>query len=122
MNEPLTTNFTIELDINLKLKIRLTIFIYLLFWSIIFYLINIYGKSKLLGENGIKNILQDNNQYIILRTSWVMGSEGNNFAKTMLRLLKSKAKISVVYDQIGCMTSSKHLSNLCWLIFSTILM
>ena len=78
--------------------------------------INIYGKSKLLGENGIKNILQDNNQYIILRTSWVMGSEGNNFAKTMLRLLKLKDKISVVYDQIGCMTSSKYLSNICWLI------
>ena len=78
--------------------------------------INIYGKSKLLAENGIKNILQDNNQYIILRTSWVMGSEGNNFTKTMLRLLKIKEKISVVYDQIGCMTSSKYLSNICWLI------
>ena len=78
--------------------------------------INIYGKSKLLGENGIKNILQDNNQYIILRTSWVMGSEGNNFTKTMLRLLKIKEKISVVYDQIGCMTSSKYLANICWLI------
>ena len=78
--------------------------------------INIYGKSKLLGENGIKNIMQENNQYIILRTSWVMGSEGNNFAKTMLRLLKIKEKISVVYDQIGCMTSSKNLSNICWLI------
>ena len=78
--------------------------------------INIYGKSKLLGENGIKNILQDNNQYIILRTSWVMGSEGNNFTKTMLRLLKIKEKIQVVYDQIGCMTSSKYLSNICWLI------
>ena len=78
--------------------------------------INIYGKSKLLAENGIKNILQDNNQYIILRTSWVMGSEGNNFTKTMLRLLKIKEKVSVVYDQIGCMTSSKYLSNICWLI------
>ena len=78
--------------------------------------INIYGKSKLLGENGIKNIFQDKNQYIILRTSWVMGSEGNNFAKMMLRLLKIKDKISVVYDQIGCMTSSKYLSNICWLI------
>ena len=78
--------------------------------------INIYGKSKLIGENGIKNILQDNNQYIILRTSWVMGSEGNNFTKTMLRLLKIKEKVSVVYDQIGCMTSSKYLSNICWLI------
>ena len=73
--------------------------------------INIYGKSKLLGENGIKNILQDNNQYIILRTSWVIGSEGNNFAKTMLRLLKIKDKISVVYDQIGCMSITKNINN-----------
>ena len=78
--------------------------------------INIYGKSKLLGENGIKNVLQENKQYIILRTSWVMGSEGNNFAKTMVKLLKIKDKISVVYDQIGCMTSSKYLSIICWLI------
>ena len=78
--------------------------------------INVYGKSKLLGENGIKSIFQDNNQYIILRTSWVMGSEGNNFAKTMLKLLKIKDNISVVYDQIGCMTSSKYLSIICWLI------
>lgn len=78
--------------------------------------INVYGKSKLIGENGIKNILQDNNQYIILRTSWIMGSEGNNFVKKMLSLLKIKDKISVVYDQIGCMTSSKYLSIICWLI------
>ena len=78
--------------------------------------INVYGKSKLIGENGIKNILQDNNQYIILRTSWIMGSEGNNFVKKMLSLLKIKDKISVVYDQIGCMTSSKYLSKICWLI------
>ena len=78
--------------------------------------INMYGKSKLLGENGIKNVFQNNDQYIILRTSWVMGSEGNNFAKTMLKLLNSKEKISVVYDQIGCMTSSKYLSIICWLI------
>ncbi len=78
--------------------------------------INIYGKSKLLGENGIKNVFQNNDQYIILRTSWVMGSEGNNFAKTILKLLKIKEKISVVYDQIGCMTSSKYLSIICWLI------
>ena len=59
--------------------------------------INIYGKSKLLGENGIKNVFQNNDQYIILRTSWVMGSEGNNFAKTMLKLLKIKEKRFQLY-------------------------
>ena len=62
--------------------------------------INIYGKSKLLGENGIKNVLQDNNQYIILRTSWVMSPVGKNFIITMLNLLQKKDSIKVVDDQI----------------------
>jgi len=78
--------------------------------------INIYGKTKLLGERGIQEVLKKTNQYFIIRTSWVMGPVGNNFALTMLNLHKSKENISVVSDQIGCMTSTLSLSNICWLI------
>ena len=78
--------------------------------------INIYGKSKLFGERGIQEVLSSTNQYFIIRTSWVMGPIGNNFAMTMLKLHKSKENISVVSDQIGCMTSTISLANICWLI------
>ena len=78
--------------------------------------INIYGKTKLFGERGIQEVLSNTNQYLIIRTSWVIGPIGNNFAMTMLKLHKCKEKISVVSDQIGCMTSTLSLSNICWLI------
>ena len=58
----------------------------------------IYGKSKLEGELAIESILK---QYIILRTSWVFGANGNNFVKTMLRLGKERDVIKVVADQHG---------------------
>ena len=78
--------------------------------------INLYGKSKLSAENLIRETFQDNNQYIILRTSWVIGPSGKNFLTTMLKLHSSRENISVVCDQIGCMTSTKSLANICWLI------
>lgn len=57
-----------------------------------------YGKSKYEGELKVKEILDN---YFIVRTSWVFGSQGNNFVKTMLRLGKEKECIDVVCDQIG---------------------
>ena len=78
--------------------------------------INTYGESKLLAEKLISESFQKNNQYLILRTSWVIGPSGKNFLTTMLRLHDSKENISVVSDQIGCMTSTKSLANICWLI------
>lgn len=78
--------------------------------------LNLYGKSKLLSENLIKESFQQNNQYIILRTSWVIGPIGKNFLTTMLKLHNSKENISVVCDQIGCFTSTETLANICWLI------
>ena len=61
-----------------------------------------YGKTKLLGENGIKNVLLDDDKYIILRTSWVKWDLWErNFILTMLKLHTIKEQISVVYDQVG---------------------
>lgn len=70
---------------------------------------NIYGKSKLAGEQAVKEIL---NKYFIVRISWVFGQNGNNFVKTMLRLGKERKEISVVNDQVGSPTYTVDLSAL----------
>ena len=78
--------------------------------------ISVYGETKLAGEEGIKQVLGDDNNYLILRTSWVIGPVGKNFLITMLKLHNSKDTISVVCDQIGCITSTNSLSMIIWKI------
>ena len=63
--------------------------------------INIYGKSKLAGEEEIKKILRE---YFIIRTAWLYGLKGNNFIYTMLRLFKERDMVKVVEDQWGSPT------------------
>ena len=69
--------------------------------------INIYGKSKLAGEEEIKNILE---KYFIIRTAWLYGKQGNNFVYTMLRLFQEKDLIKVVEDQWGSPTYTVDLA------------
>lgn len=76
--------------------------------------INFYGKSKELGEKILLEKLSQNNQIHIVRTSWLMGSVGKNFALTLLKLHQSKKEIKVIYDQIGSPTSTNSLANFCW--------
>ncbi|ADV48892.1 dTDP-4-dehydrorhamnose reductase [Cellulophaga algicola DSM 14237] len=71
--------------------------------------INVYGASKLKGEEYIKNILEN---YFIIRTSWVYSEFGNNFVKTMLKLGKDRNNLSVVDDQIGSPTFAEDLARL----------
>lgn len=71
--------------------------------------VNVYGRSKLLGEDAVRMILE---KYFIVRTSWVFGFNGHNFIKTMLRLGETKKKISVVDDQIGSPTYTVDLARL----------
>ncbi len=74
--------------------------------------INVYGESKLQGELKIGEIL--GSDATVIRTAWVYSAHGNNFVKTMLRLMAEKEKISVVYDQIGTPTWAKGLAKLIW--------
>ena len=69
--------------------------------------INIYGASKLAGE---KEVMEHNPDAIIIRTAWVYSAYGNNFVKTMLRLMSEKELINVVDDQIGSPTYAKELA------------
>jgi len=69
---------------------------------------SIYGKTKLDGENEMRDINPKNS--IIIRTSWVYSYYGNNFVKTMLRLGKEKEELGVIFDQVGTPTYAKHLA------------
>ena len=76
--------------------------------------LNIYGKSKATAEDAVESILLKQDQGTILRTSWVIGPVGNNFALNMLKLHKKLDFFSVVSDQIGSPTSTKSLSLAIW--------
>jgi dTDP-4-dehydrorhamnose reductase len=60
--------------------------------------INAYGRSKLLGEQGVQAA---GGAHLILRTSWVYGLRGANFLRTMLRLAHEREELRVVADQHG---------------------
>lgn len=69
--------------------------------------INIYGASKLEGE---RLVLQNNPMTQVIRTSWVYSTHGNNFVKTMIRLMKERNSINVVDDQFGSPTYAGDLA------------
>ena len=69
--------------------------------------VNAYGASKLLGE---QLALKHNPDSIVIRTSWVYSEFGNNFVKTMMRLMKDRKSINVVADQSGSPTYAADLA------------
>ncbi len=71
--------------------------------------INLYGLSKLEGENSIKEITK---KYLIVRISWVFSESGNNFLSSILKLADSRDSINVVSDQIGNPTSTDQVSKI----------
>jgi dTDP-4-dehydrorhamnose reductase len=71
--------------------------------------LNVYGHSKLAGEQGIA---KQGAKHVIFRTSWVYGTEGGNFAKTMLRLAQEREKMAVINDQFGAPTGAALLADI----------
>ena len=78
---------------------------------------SVYGQTKWQGEEGVRN----HKQHIILRTSWVFSSHGQNFLKTILKLIQEKTSLNVVSDQIGTPTSSEALADVTYKIVEAIL-
>ena len=74
--------------------------------------ISVYGDSKLKGEQAVTELL--GNKASIIRTAWVYSAHGNNFVKTMLRLMAEKDQLGVVADQIGTPTRASSLAQACW--------
>lgn len=70
--------------------------------------INVYGASKLKGERAIQAV---GPQHLILRTSWVYATRGNNFLLTMLRMAREGKPLRVVNDQIGAPTPAHALAS-----------
>lgn len=71
--------------------------------------LNIYGESKLKGEQAVSSLL---GKYFIVRIAWVFGKNGNNFIKTMLNIGKKYDTLRVVNDQIGTPTYTYDLARL----------
>ena len=76
--------------------------------------LGVYGASKASGEEAVEELLGASGQGVVLRTSWVMGPVGKNFALTMLRLHREKEQLGVVADQVGCPSSTLNLAKACW--------
>ena len=72
--------------------------------------IGVYGTTKRKGELAVINSMLD---AIVIRTSWLYSSYGNNFVKTMLRLAKQKEELSVIFDQVGTPTYARDLAKTC---------
>lgn len=71
--------------------------------------LNVYGASKLAGEEAVLELLD---KYYIVRIAWVFGIHGSNFVKTMLRVGKDHDTVRVVNDQIGTPTYTSDLAEL----------
>jgi dTDP-4-dehydrorhamnose reductase len=70
--------------------------------------LSVYGSTKLEGERAIR---ERHARHLIFRTSWVYGTSGNNFAKTILRLALEREQLNVVADQHGAPTSAEFLAD-----------
>jgi len=68
--------------------------------------INIYGKSKLAGEQYVQSLLH---KFFVVRTAWLFGKKGKSFVKTILKLAKRKKELKIVNDQIGSPTHTLDL-------------
>lgn len=78
--------------------------------------INKYGEGKAIGEKFVEDILFKSTKSKIIRTSWLMSSFGNNFAKTIFKMLSSESELKIITDQVGSFTSTSTLADFIWTI------
>lgn len=73
--------------------------------------LGVYGSSKAAGETAVRQALPG---ALIVRTAWVYASEGTNFLRTMLRLMRDRPEVRVVADQVGTPTHAPSLARAIW--------
>ena len=76
--------------------------------------LSVYGRTKLAGEQAVLETLPG--AAVIVRTAWVYAAEGNNFVRTMLRIMNAKGAVRVVADQVGTPTAALSLAETLWKI------
>jgi dTDP-4-dehydrorhamnose reductase len=76
--------------------------------------LSVYGKSKLAGEATVLERLPG--RAVVLRTAWIYASEGQNFVRTMLRLMREQGSVRVVADQVGTPTAAASVAEAIWAI------
>ena len=74
--------------------------------------VSVYGKTKLAAEQVVTRLLPAHS--VIFRTAWVYSSHGNNFVKTMLRLMNTRGEVGVIADQVGSPTWAHSLAMAIW--------
>ena len=78
---------------------------------------SVYGLSKHAGDQTVLKLLQD--QALVVRTSWLYSSHGNNFVKTMLKLMQERDALGIIVDQIGTPTWASTLADCIWRLIDT---
>lgn len=74
--------------------------------------LSVYGKTKLAGEQAVLEVLPES--ATIVRTAWVYAATGNNFVRTMLRIMNANGSARVVADQVGTPTAARGLAEMLW--------
>lgn len=73
--------------------------------------LGVYGVTKLAGEQAVRTLCTNS---VVLRTAWVYDASGRNFVRTMLRLMRERGSVSVVYDQVGTPTAAHSIAAAIW--------
>jgi len=74
--------------------------------------VSVYGKTKLEAEQTLAQLIP--NSSVVIRTAWVYSSHGNNFVKTMLKLMRERDELGIIADQIGTPTWAHALAQALW--------
>ena len=74
--------------------------------------LGVYGATKLAGEEAVLEVLPGSS--VIVRTAWVYAATGNNFVRTMLRVMNANGAVRVVADQVGTPTAARGLAETLW--------
>jgi dTDP-4-dehydrorhamnose reductase len=74
--------------------------------------LSVYGATKLAGERAVLDTLPESS--VVVRTAWVYAAAGNNFVRTMLRVMNANGSVRVVCDQVGTPTAARPLAETLW--------